>query len=112
MNKKQTTNNQQNNQQPQASNFDCLAVTRVNVYPFKEPFLNHIRAFAYVVLNEQFVIRGIKVMDGVHGLFVSYPVDPFYKGDDFMSICNPITRQTREHIENCILEKYQAIISA
>lgn len=112
MNKKQTTNNQQKTQQPQASDFDCLVVSRVNVYPFKEPFLNHMRAFAQVVLNEQLVIRGIKVMDGVNGLFVSYPRDPFYKGEDFMSICNPITRQVREHIENCVLEKYQQAISA
>ena len=50
-------------------------------------------------------------MDGLNGLFVSYPLDPFYKGDDLRSICNPITRQLREHIENCVLEKYQAAVA-
>ena len=63
------------------------------------------------MLNDQMVIRGLRVMDGVNGLFVSYPLDPFYKGEDFKSICNPITRQLREHIENCILEKYQAAVA-
>ena len=44
-----------------------------------------------------------------NGLFVGYPLDPFYKGDDFRSIVFPITRELREHIENCVLEKYQAV---
>lgn len=89
--------------------FDCLAVTQVQVFPFKEgPSLGHLKGFAQVVLNDQMVIRGLRIMDGLNGLFVSYPLDPFYKGDDFKSICNPITRQLREHIENCVLDKYQA----
>ena len=90
--------------------FDCLAVTQVQVFPFKEgPSLGHLKGLAQIVLNDQMVIRGLRVMDGVNGLFVSYPLDPFYKGEDFKSICNPITRQLREHIENCILDK-QAVI--
>ena len=48
-------------------------------------------------------------MDGENGLFVGYPLDPFYKGDDFRSIVFPMTRELREHIENCVLEKYQAV---
>jgi len=92
--------------------FDCLAVTQVQVFPFKEgPTLGHLKGLAQIVLNDQMVIRGLRVMDGVNGLFVSYPLDPFYKGEDFKSICNPITRQLREHIENCILEKYQAAVA-
>ena len=68
------------------------------------------KALAHIVLNDQLVIRGLRVMDGLNGLFVSYPLDPFVKGEDFRSVCNPITRQLREHIENCVLEKYQATV--
>lgn len=90
--------------------FDCLAVTKVEVFPFKDSVnLGHIKALAQIVLNDQLVIRGLRVMDGLNGLFVSYPLDPFHKGEDFRSVCNPITRQLREHIENCVLEKYQAV---
>lgn len=91
--------------------FDCLAVTQVQVFPFKEgPSLGHLKGLALVVINDQLVIRGLRIMDGVSGLFVSYPIDPFYKGDDFRNIVNPLTRQLREHIENCVLEKYQAAV--
>lgn len=91
--------------------FDCLAVTQVQVFPFKDGVnLGRIKGLAQVVINDQLVIRGLRIMDGLNGLFVSYPLDPFYKGVDFSSIVNPITRQLREHIENCILEKYQAAV--
>ena len=87
--------------------FDCLAVTQVQV--FKEgPSMGHMVGTASVILNDQFLIRGLRIMEGENGLFVGYPNDPFYKGEDFRSICFPMTRQLREHIENCVLEKYQA----
>lgn len=104
-----TTENNKKDVQEQSSSFDCLAVTNVRVFPFRElPSLGHMKALAQIVLNDQMVIRGLRVMEGEQGLFVSYPLDPFYKGEDFRSFCFPITRQLREHIENCVLEKYNA----
>lgn len=91
--------------------FDCLSVTNVEVYPFQEgPSMGHMKGLATVVLNDQLHIRGLRIMEGENGLFVGYPVDPFFKGDDFRHIVNPMTRELREHIENCVLEKYQQAI--
>ena len=91
------------------SSFDCLAVTQVQVYPFKQvPNMGNVMGMASIVLNDQFQVRGLRIMDGENGLFVGYPNDPFYKGEDFRSVCFPMTRQLREHIENCVLEKYRA----
>jgi stage V sporulation protein G len=96
----------------ESDKFECIAVTQVDVFPFQGGVnLGHMKGLARVVLNDQLVIRGLRIMEGINGLFVSYPLDPFYKGEDFRSIVNPITRQLREHIENCILEKYQAAIA-
>lgn len=92
--------------------FNCLAVTNCQVFPFKDSLtLGKIKALATIVLNDQIQIRGLRVMDGEYGLFVGYPADPYYRGEDFRTICLPITRQLREHIENCVLEKYQAAIA-
>ena len=92
--------------------FDCIAVTEVKITKFPSlPGANHIKGVAEIVLNDQFILRGLRILDGTTGLFVSYPVDPFYKGEDLRCIAQPITRQLREHIENCILEKYQEISS-
>ena len=92
-----------------SSAFDCLAVTQVQVVPFKEcPSMGKLLGLASIVLNDQLQVRGLRIMGGVNGLYVSYPNDPFYKGEDFRSVCFPITRQLREHIETCVLEKYKA----
>lgn len=93
--------------------FDCLAVTRVQVCPLKDDCnLGVTKAIANIVLNDQLSIRGLRVNDGVNGLFVSFPLDPFFKGEDFRSICFPLTRQLREHIENVVIEKYQKCVEA
>ena len=89
--------------------FECLAVTQVKVFPFKEePSMGRMKGYANITLNDQFQIRGLRIMEGENGLFVGYPNDPFYKGEDYRSVCFPTTRQLREHIETCVLEKYQA----
>lgn len=88
-----------------------MVVTAVQVFPFNEgATLGHMKGLAQVVLNDALTIRGLRIMEGDNGLFVGYPLDPFYKGEEFRSIVFPITRELREHIENCVLEKYQAAI--
>lgn len=96
-------------QKEESEAFDCLAVTAVQVFPFYKQF-GSIKAMATVVLNDQLQIRGLRVIDGPNGLFVHYPLDPFNKGGEYRSVVYPITRQLREHIENCVLEKYQTVI--
>ena len=71
----------------------------------------HIKALANLPLGHHILIRGLRVMDGENGLFVSYPIDPFFKGEEFRSLCNPLTRTMREHIESTVLEKYQQSIA-
>lgn len=96
---------------PKDSPFEVLAVTDVQVFPFKGgATLGHMKAMVRIVLNDQFVVQGLRVIEGENGLFVGYHPDPFYKGEDYRSLCFPVTRQLREHIKNCVLEKYQEVI--
>ena len=84
-----------------------IEVTKVDVYPFNEgAYIGRVKAIANIVLNDQIQVRGIRVMDGENGLFVGYPVDPFYKGDGFRNIVFPITAELRHQIEKSVLEKY------
>ena len=94
--------------------FDCLAVTAVQVFPFKNPdggVNGTLKGFAHVVLNDQLLLRGLRINDGEFRLWVAFPVDPFFKGEALRTLVAPMTRQLREHIENCVLEKYQAAIA-
>ena len=89
-----------------------LQVTSCQIFPFREgPSLGNIKAMASIVLSDEIQVRGLRIKHGENGLFVSYPNDPFYKGEDYRSICNPITRALREHIESVVLAKYNEAIA-
>lgn len=91
-----------------SESFGVLTVTQVQVFPFKEgASLGHIKGIATVVLNDQFMVRGLRVLEGEYGLFVSYPVDPFYRGEDMRFVCTPVTRALREAIENAVLAEFR-----
>ena len=93
---------------PIDSEFDVLAVTDIKVYVFNESAnMGQVKGLATIVLNDQLQIRGLRVMEGMNGMYVAYPNDSFYKGEELRAGVFPMTRQLREHIENCILEKYQ-----
>ena len=62
-------------------------------------------ATASVDLNGVFAIRGIKVVQGTNGPFVSMPS---YKGTNgYRDICFPCTKEFREHFHTAVLDAYQ-----
>ena len=95
----------------------CLSVTACQVYPLSpHAALGNIKAIANVTLNDQLVLRSLRVMtrsnivEARDELYVGYPNDPFFKGEDMRSIYFPITKTLRDHIETCVLEKYKAVM--
>jgi stage V sporulation protein G len=89
--------------------FDVLTVTNAQVYPFKESS-GKTKAYANVTINEQLQLTGLRVVDGVNGFFVSYPLDPRNKEENYHSIYYPLNKELREHIELKVLEKYQEVM--
>lgn len=88
-----------------------LQITGCQVYPLKER-LAKTRALVRVELNDQLQLTGIRVVDGVNGLFVAYPNSPDYKGDDYRSLFYPVTKELRDHIEFVVLAKYQEVLKS
>ena len=101
--------NKPKKQDPNPPNTDneypCLKITASQVFPIQEPTGKTV-AFARCTLNEQLVLTGLRIVDGVNGLFVSYPNDPLYKGDDYRAIFYPLTRELRNHIEEVLIAQY------
>lgn len=65
------------------------------------------RAFVDMSVNEALVIRGLKVIEGQQGLFVSMPQE---KGKDskWYDTIRCLLPQVRSQINDCILEAYEA----
>lgn len=64
------------------------------------------RASASVNLNGSFAIRGVKVMEGANGLFVSMPSYRTGNGE-YKDICFPCTREVRSQLNEAVLNAYQ-----
>ena len=95
--------------------FDCICVTDVRISPIKQiEGLTHTKALAEIVFNDQLLIRGIRVVEGENGLYISYPF-PFHPttGEDGQPRCSvfPITKVLRDHVESVVIEKYQDSIN-
>lgn len=98
-------------QDAESSNIPVLPISQIQVYVLKEA-VGKTKALARVVLSEQLQLTGLRIVDGANGLFVSYPNDPSYKGDDYRSLFYPITRELRESIEEALVRKYHEVLGA
>ena len=64
------------------------------------------RALASVNLNGSFAVRGLKVMEGANGLFVSMPSYRAGNGE-YKDICFPTTAEMRKELHSAVLGEYQ-----
>ena len=82
-------------------------ISHVQVYPIREP-KGKMRAFARVLLGNQLQLTGLRVFDGTKGLFVSYPNDPYHKGEDYRQLFFPTSGELRDAIEKAVLEEHRS----
>ena len=69
------------------------------------------KAVVSITIDDEFVVHDIKVIEGVKGLFIAMPSRRAADGD-FRDIAHPINSETRDHIQNIILEEYQKQMTA
>jgi stage V sporulation protein G len=65
-----------------------------------------LKAFVNVTFDNCFVVRGMKVIKGATGYFVSMPSRKMNDGT-YRDIAHPITNEFRDKIEKAILRQYQ-----
>lgn len=65
-----------------------------------------VRASASICFDGQFVVHGLKVIDGPNGLFVSMPARRTGSGE-YRDTAHPVTAETREMIQESVLHSYE-----
>ena len=80
-----------------------MEITEVRVTLRNE---DKLKAFANVTFDDSFVIRGLKVISGAKGFFVSMPSRRRPNGSH-QDIAHPINSDMRREIEQRVLEAYQ-----
>lgn len=67
---------------------------------------NKLKAFASIVIDDCFIVKGLKVIDGTRGYFVSMPSKKQREGT-YIDIAHPLNSETREMIEGKVLDSYE-----
>ena len=69
------------------------------------------KAVVSITIDNEFVVHDIKVVEGDKGLFIAMPSRKAADGE-YRDIAHPINSDTRNKIQQIILEKYESEIAA
>ena len=82
-----------------------MKVTEVRISPAKG---GKVRAFASVVFDDCFIVNDLRVIEGREGqVFVTMPGRKARNGQ-MRDIAHPLNSETREHVEQRVLEEYES----
>lgn len=79
-----------------------MDITDIKVFPVDE---DKLRAYVTITLDNCFVVRDLKVIQGTSGLFVAMPAKK-RKDGTYKDIAHPLNAETRERMEKQILAEY------
>jgi stage V sporulation protein G len=80
----------------------------VRVYPLDDQTSNT-RAFASVALDDMVAIRGIRVVEGEKGLFVSMPQSYDKKADEYRDIATLLDSDIRKELNKAVKDEYKRV---
>lgn len=80
-----------------------MEITEIKVFPVNEEKL---KAYVTIILDDCFVVRDLKIINGTTGLFVAMPSKK-RKDGAFKDIAHPLNAETRDKMEKQILKAYQ-----
>jgi len=69
------------------------------------------KAVVSITIDDEFVVHDIKVIEGEKGLFIAMPSRKAADGE-YRDIAHPINSQTRNAIQEIILQKYEEALAA
>lgn len=80
-----------------------MNITEVRVFPVNEEKL---KAYVSITIDDCFVVRDLKVINGTKGLFVAMPSKK-QKDGSYKDVAHPLNKETRELIESKVLAAYE-----
>ena len=81
-----------------------MKITSVTVHKIEKEN-SRMKGIAVVTLDDCFVVKGIRVIDGDNGLFIAMPSKTTANGEH-TDIAHPINKETRKMFEDAIIEAY------
>ena len=85
-----------------------MVITEVQVFIVNE---DKLKAYASITLDNCFVIRDLKIIQGLSGIFVAMPAKK-RKDGTFRDIAHPLNQEMRKMLEDQVLAAYHAEVAA
>lgn len=82
-----------------------MIITKVNVKK-EEKEGTRLKGFASIVIDNCFIIKNIRIIEGKNKIFVAMP--SIKRKEGYLDIAHPLDNETRKSIEESILEKYKS----
>jgi stage V sporulation protein G len=80
-----------------------MEITEVKVFPVNE---DRLKAYVSITIDNCFVVRDLKIIEGPSGLFVAMPSKK-RKDGQFKDIAHPLNQETRALIEQMVFDAYE-----
>lgn len=80
-----------------------IEITDVQVFIVNE---DKLKAYVTITLNDCFLVRDLKVINGHSGLFVAMPAKK-RKDGVFRDVAHPLNQQMRERLEERVLQAFK-----
>ncbi len=84
---------------------NSLEISSITIRPFRGDD-DKLRAFASIILNNAFIVKDLKVIEGNNGRFVAMPSR---RGKDgiFRDVAHPLNQDMRDVLEKAVLAAYE-----
>lgn len=86
-----------------------MEITQVKIRKIFTDPQNKVKAIASIVIDEEFTVHDLKVINGVERLFVAMP-NRHSENGHFQDIAHPLNMETREKIERLVINAYMDVL--
>lgn len=80
-----------------------MKITEIKLFPVNE---ERLKAYVTITIENCFVVRDLKIIQGPGGLFVAMPSKK-RKDGQFRDIAHPLNQETRAELEDSIFKEYE-----
>ncbi len=80
-----------------------VKITEVKIFSVNEEKL---KAYVTITIDDCFVVRDLKVIQGTEGLFIAMPSKK-RKDGQYRDIAHPLNQETRSQIEDAVFDAYE-----
>jgi stage V sporulation protein G len=81
-----------------------MRITEVKVFPVSDN--EKLKGYATIILDDCFVVRDLKVIQGNNGLFIAMPSKKTKDGT-YRDTAHPLNNETRRMIEDAVIGEYE-----